>query len=377
MRRGGAGSCSLRREVVEQRLGLRRIVVIDDALLAERDQRGLRGLRDQPACIAALGDVHLDGATALLGEELLEHSAPLDLVGHQEPARNRGHVGVILREEPAEARRGIEPGDALELVRLHRHDTPLADAEHRGHGAPRLDGDGDAVLVGARAAQHRLALADPFDGAQTVAKTRGELVVAIVGGSVHLVAQLVVQGVGPPLHELLHLLEDLGVLGRVDLSLARPGAPLDVIVEAHSAAPEDLVAAGAEREDGAQRSDRGAQRLRAGVRPEVARAVTDHLARVVRPREQRRALGALATRFAHLLARGPGSDRIVHPGARNLEVEIALVVLEAHVEARAVLLDERVLEDERLVLALAGDHLEIEDAPDQLMGARLQRIDAA
>src|SRR4029077_18832592 len=106
---------------------------------------------------------------------------------------------------------------------------------------------------------------------------------------------------------------------RVDPSLAGPGAPLDVIVEAHSTAPEDLVAACPEREDGAQRTNRGAQRLRAGVRPEVSRAVTDHLARVVRPREQRCPLRARATGFAHLLARGPGSDRIVHPGARNLE----------------------------------------------------------
>ena len=137
-----------RSEIVEQRLGLRGIVVVDDSLLAERDQRGLRGLRDQPPGIAALGDVHLDGAAALLGEELLENRAPLDLFGHEEPPRNRGHVGVILREKPAEARRRIEPGDALELVRLHRHDAPLADAQHRGHGATRLDGNRDAVLVG-------------------------------------------------------------------------------------------------------------------------------------------------------------------------------------------------------------------------------------
>jgi len=41
-----------------------------------------------------------------------------------------------------------------------------------------------------------------------------------------------------------------------------------------------------------------------------------------------------------------------------------------------MLFDERVLEDQRLVLALARDHLEIEDARDQLVSARLERIDA-
>ena len=137
-------------------------------------------------------------------------------------------------------------------MRLHAHDTALADAEHGGHGAPCLDGDGDAVLVGSRAAQHRLALADPLDGAQAIAKTGGELVVATVSGGIHLVAQLVVQRLGAPLHELLHLLEDLRILRRVDLPLARPGAALDVIVEAHASATEDLVAAGAKRKDRAQ-----------------------------------------------------------------------------------------------------------------------------
>ena len=106
-------------------------------------------------------------------------------------------------------------------MRLHRHHAPLTDAQHRGHCAARLHGNRDAVLVGSRAAKHRLTFADALDGAQAVAEARSQLVVAIVGGSVHLIAQLVVQRVRPALHELLHLLENLRIVRRIDLSFAR------------------------------------------------------------------------------------------------------------------------------------------------------------
>jgi len=68
----------------------------------------------------------------------------------------------------------------------------------------------------------------------------------MVRSGIHLVAQLIVQGVRPALHEFLHLLEELRIFRTVDLPLARSRASFDVVVETHVTAPEDLVAAGAE-----------------------------------------------------------------------------------------------------------------------------------
>jgi len=79
----------------------------------------------------------------------------------------------------------------------------------------------DAVLVGARSAQHRLAFTDAFDRAQAIPKTRRELIVATLSGRVHLVTQLVVQLLGASLHEFLDLLQQLRVVGSTDPALAR------------------------------------------------------------------------------------------------------------------------------------------------------------
>ena len=62
-------------------------------------------------------------------------------------------------------------------------------------------------------------------------------------------------------------------------------------------------------------------------------------------------------------------------GARDLQVKVAFVVLEPHVEPRSVLLDQRVLEDQRLALAGGGDHVEVEDPIDQLTRTWSQCVD--
>ena len=61
-------------------------------------------------------------------------------------------------------------------------------------------------------------------------------------------------------------------------------------------------------------------------------------------------------------------------GDRQLQIEVVLVVLEPDVEARAVVLDEVVLEDERLDLVRGGDELEVGRPPDQHRDARGLRV---
>jgi hypothetical protein len=141
-----------------------------------------------------------------------------------------------------------------------RADHPAAaDGEHRRHPPPGLDGHRHRVVVPAPAAEHVLAFADPIDGAEPVAEARRQLEVEARRRLLHLLAELAGEDAAPPLHESLHLRQQTGVADLVDPPLARAAAAPDVVVEADPAPSEDLVAAGAEGEDGAQRADRGPQ----------------------------------------------------------------------------------------------------------------------
>jgi hypothetical protein len=125
-----------------------------------------------------------------------------------------------------------------------------------------------------------------------------------------------------------------------DPSLAWSRTALDVEIEAHLALLEDLVGAGPERQQLADRLDGAAQRLRRCVRAEVLSSVLLDPTRIVHAR--------------------------VFLRDRQLQVEVVLVVLETDVEARPVVLDEVALEDQRLHLVGRGDELEVVDLADQL-----------
>src|SRR5207253_3913175 len=129
-----------------------------------------------------------------------------------------------------------------------------------------LESNGQTVLVGTSPTQHGPALLDALDGAEAVAEARRHLIFMPSRGAIHLIAQLVLQPVRAPVHELLYLVEKTRVLLRLDLLLTGAGASLDVVVKADVPGLEDLVAAGGKREDGAKSAHRGAQRLCAGVR---------------------------------------------------------------------------------------------------------------
>jgi hypothetical protein len=115
-----------------------------------------------------------------------------------------------------------------------------------------IDGDAHAVLLSAGTVYRVLPLAETVDGAEAISVPGGHLEVEAVGSLAHLLSQARGQHRGASLHEKLHLLEQGRVPCRVDSALARSGTAFDVIVEAHVTATEDLVAAGAKREDGAQ-----------------------------------------------------------------------------------------------------------------------------
>ena len=194
----------------------------------------------------------LHRAAALLREHLLENARIIDLVRGEHAPRHRRDIGVVLRDESAKAGRCVLVGNSFELVCLHRHHASLPHREHRHHGTPALESNGHTVLVRTSPTQHGLALLDALDGAEAVAEARRHLIFMPSRGAIHLIAQLVLQPVRAAVHELLYLVEQTRVLLRLDLLLTGAGASLDVVVEADVPALEDLVAAGAKREDGAK-----------------------------------------------------------------------------------------------------------------------------
>ena len=123
---------------------------------------------------------------------------------------------------------------------------------------------------------------------------------------------------------------------------ARALAALDVIeqtrpLERPLAVP-DVDRAGPEREQPTDQVHRLVDARRRGVRPEVATAVVDQLAGPLHPRE------------------------VV--AERDLDVRVALVVLEPDVEARSVALDQVGFEEERLGDRIGLGHLDVDDPVD-------------
>ena len=293
-------------------------------------------------------DRELDWPAALLGEPAGEQLGLLDRPRQDDRPRDVGCARVVLQHEAAQQLGLAYVSRAIERVTVVPHHLPLADVGDLDEHVVAAARIGDDVLVVAAPRQHLLTVGDALDGMQLVAVARGVLEIQPRRRRLHAVVKLADQEVGAALHEKAHLVDARLVVLGADPSLAWPGTPFDVEVEAHLALPEDLVAARAEGKQLADRFDRRAQRLRGRVRAEILRPVVQHAPRVVDARKV----------FRH----------------RQLQVEVVLVVLEPDVEARPVVLDEVVLEDERLDLVGRGDELEIGGPADELGHTRRLRV---
>ena len=164
----------------------------------------------------------------------------------------------------------------------------------------------------------------------------GPLELELVGRLPHRGLEPLDDRVGVALEELEELVDQLVVALLVDLADARARALLDVEQQARPAellvALELVVGAGAHRERAQQQVEGLADRVGVGVGPEVA--------------------DALAPRAPHHPRPGP---LVVD---RDGEERVALVVDQPDVEPRPVLLDEGVLEHERLDVVADLDPLD-------------------
>ena len=208
-----------------------------------------------------------------------------------------------------------------------------------------------SVVVLLLGVDHLLALDRLAHREDLVAQARRPLELERVAGLVHLLVEAVEHRRGVAVEEGDELVDERHVLVVVDGADARRDALLDVRVEAR--ATEALVAvelalgARADRERAQQQVERLADRVGVGVGTEVADA----------------------------LALGPPH----HHGPRPLlvegdrEVRVGLVVLQPDVEPGPVLLDEVVLEEQRLDLVAHRDPLDRVGGVDHLRGSAPSR----
>ncbi len=203
-----------------------------------------------------------------------------------------------------------------------------------------------------RRRDHLLALDRLADARKLVADTRREFVLLRVGSILHPRIEPLQHRVVLAVEEREQLADELVVLRVVDRVDARRRALLDVGVEARPAeamVPIELrLRARPDRERPQQEVERLPDRVRMRVRTEVAHALALGAAQHHRP-------GPLLVE----------SDR---------EVRVRLVVLQPDVEARPVLLDEVVLEEERLDLVAGDDPLDPLGGQHHLTRAFLEQM---
>ena len=279
----------------------------------------------------------MDRPVATPGEERLEDRGLGDGRGHVDLARDRAGAGVVLLEEAGQDLVVGRLAGGIEQEDVAPDHLPVADDEQLDGRLVVLAGQPEHVELGPGEGRHLLALHRPLDRPDLVAQDGGPLVVGPLGGAGHLGAEGLDQGLLATLEEELDLLDVLPVVVLRDGGDARALAALDVIEEARTLEGADAVLdvdrAGPEREEPADEVHRFVDARRRRVWPEVAAAVVDQLAGPLDPRE--------------LVAEG------------DLDVRVALVVLEPDVEARPVALDQVGLEQERLRDRVGLGHLDI------------------
>ena len=204
----------------------------------------------------------------------------------------------------------------------------------------RRHADGVQVVAGNRSRLDLLLLRYPLNSASLVPKHRGPLELQCVGGLMHLLLQVRQHRLRLPFHEQDHLVDYLVVILLVYLTRAGGGAPVDEEFQAGALVfARDDLGAGAIGKELLEQRQRLANAVGRGEGAEINCAVVFHPAGDVY-------LGKLL--------------RPVY-----LDVRVGLVVLEAGVELRPVLLDEGVLQDEGLsrrvgddviVVGYAGQH---------------------
>mmetsp|Transcript_44541 Transcript_44541/g.104556 ORF Transcript_44541/g.104556 Transcript_44541/m.104556 type:complete len:403 (-) Transcript_44541:1288-2496(-) len=221
---------------------------------------------------------------------------------------------------------------------------------HAGPAALHFDGQDVHITVaaGGAALLDDLLLQHLGQGLDLVAHLGRQLVVLAVGEGHHLLLQRRHDLVGLAAKKALGAGHVAGVVPRLAGRHAGPGAALDLVQQAGTAAVvEDAVLAGAQLEDLLHQLDGFLHRPGAGKGAEVLMAPIHRAAVVAHPRE-----GVVA----------------------ELQIRVALVVPEQDVEARVQRLDQVVLKQQRLGLGAHHRRLQPGNARDHHADARASMV---
>jgi hypothetical protein len=309
-----------------------------------RRRASAAGKVDQAPLLPARGHQQPDAAAAARAEERLQ----VRRLGRESRGEDRRrHVrraGVVLEHEAAERLVVADLGGCLQDVDVAPDQLPGPHGEDLDRRLVARAGEAQHVELRPGEGGHLLVLHRALDRSHLVPHRRGALVLGPPRGGLHLAAELANQGLLAPLEEELDL-GDVGPVGLLPDGLdARPLAALDVVEEARPAEGPlplpDLQGAGPEREQAPDQVHRLVDAARRRVGPEVAAPV------------------------AHELA-GPLDSREVL-AQRDPDIGVALVVLEADVEAGLVTLDEVRLEEERLRDGIGQGVFEVRHTVDHL-----------
>ena len=326
MRAGAAGRPERVGELLESGQCLALVGQPARLLARERLGRVARGELHELPLLPSLSDPEVDRAAATLREERLQVADVRSQRRDVHLARDRRRAGVVLLEEAGEDLVVAGLARRIEQEDVAPHHLAVADREQLDRGLVVLSRQADDVELGPGEPRHLLALHRPLDGPDLVAQDGRSLVLEAVRRRAHLGLEGLDERLLTTLEEELHL-RDVGAVrvlrDRLD---ARTLALLDVVQEARPLerplAVLDVDRAGPEREQPPDQVHRLVDAHGGGIRPEVAAAVVRELP-------------------------GPLDAREV-VGQRDLDVRVALVVLEPDVEPWLEPLDEVGFEEECL-----------------------------
>ena len=239
-------------------------------------------------------------------------------------------AAVVLQHELLRHLPELGLGLVGEIEGLAIGEDPVAHLEDLCVRLATIGGDGHRVEAAHRLVRHPPALQHRAHRLQPVALERRLLELLRLRRRPHPRLEVALDRREAPRQEVDHTLDARPVVLLRDVPHAGSLTPLDVVVQARTAAAPARLrpGAGAEHEHLCQHLQRRPHPLGVRIRPEVGATAAVALAREVHPRE--------------LLVEGDRDERI------------GLVVAQADVETRAVLLDEALLREQRL--GLGGHH---------------------
>src|SRR5262245_3870426 len=309
---------------------------------------------DHLALLAPLRIEYLDAPPALFAAHLFERFAALPIDRHMNLQRHVIADGVILLEHSPQEFGRVEAlnRNVLPVKFAPPDDAPLAHREQVKRQLAPLAVITENIDVEVERPHHLMLLAERTTGLEQIAVFRRLLEPQFFRSLQHSSFQLIGQLFVLAIEQQLHILNRFAVLvGLAQILLTRPHATFDLILHAWPpGAPVNvinLIRTRAQLEFAVDERDGLVGQRRGQVRAEIGRAVLLDFARLENARE--------------LLV------------DRELQMRVGLVILEHHIVARPVALDQVRFEDQGLGFGVGDYEFEIDNARDQLQRLGVHR----